>query len=172
MDVIDNTKVLLFWPYAMAMRTKKQTHRAWGERSGRRDPLWSGKARRLPYPQQAFASATFDTRQPDKPERGRRRLAEPPPVGGQPPATVAGVYGGGADASRDPVDQSVVVRIVATASAMGTPASRRTICRLLHQFHVGRRTARKKKTMGHHPRRNAQFENIACSRPSRVPVAV
>src|SRR5438309_753815 len=25
---------------------------------------------------------------------------------------------------------------------------------------VGRRTARKKKTMGHHPDRNAQFENI------------
>jgi hypothetical protein len=45
--------------------------------------------------------------------------------------------------------------------AMGTPASRRTIRRLLRQFHVGRRTARKKKTMGHHPDRNAQFENIA-----------
>lgn len=44
---------------------------------------------------------------------------------------------------------------------MGTPASRRTIRRLLRQRKLGRRTARKKKTMGHHPDRNAQFENIA-----------
>ena len=45
--------------------------------------------------------------------------------------------------------------------AMGTPASRRTIRRLLRQLKLGRRTARKKKTMGQHPDRNAQFENIA-----------
>ncbi len=45
--------------------------------------------------------------------------------------------------------------------ALGTPASRRTIRRLLRKLKVGRRTARKKKTMGHHPDRNAQFENIA-----------
>ena len=45
--------------------------------------------------------------------------------------------------------------------ALGTPASRRTIRRLLRKLHIGRRTARKKKTMGHHPDRNAQFENIA-----------
>jgi Rhodopirellula transposase DDE domain len=45
--------------------------------------------------------------------------------------------------------------------ALGTPASRRTIRRLLRKLNVGRRTARKKKTMGHHPKRNAQFENIA-----------
>ena len=45
-------------------------------------------------------------------------------------------------------------------AAMGTPASRRTIRRLLKKFNVGRRTARKKKTMGNHPDRNAQFENI------------
>jgi hypothetical protein len=44
--------------------------------------------------------------------------------------------------------------------ALGTPASRRTIRRLLRQLKLGRRTARKKKTMGHHPDRNAQFENI------------
>ena len=44
---------------------------------------------------------------------------------------------------------------------LGTPASRRVIRRLLRQFKLGRRTARKKKTMGHHPDRNAQFENIA-----------
>ena len=44
--------------------------------------------------------------------------------------------------------------------AMGTPAGRRTIRRLLRQLGLGRRTARKKKTMGHHPDRNAQFEKI------------
>jgi hypothetical protein len=44
---------------------------------------------------------------------------------------------------------------------LGTPASRRIIRRLLRQLNVGRRMARKKKTMGHHPDRNAQFENIA-----------
>jgi len=44
---------------------------------------------------------------------------------------------------------------------LGTPASRRVIRRLLRQLKLGRRTARKKKTMGHHPDRNAQFENIA-----------
>jgi hypothetical protein len=45
--------------------------------------------------------------------------------------------------------------------ALGTPASRRTIRRLLRKLKIGCRTARKKKTMGHHPDRNAQFENIA-----------
>ena len=44
---------------------------------------------------------------------------------------------------------------------MGTPASRRVIRRLLRKLKLGRRTARKKKTMGSHPDRNAQFENIA-----------
>jgi len=46
-------------------------------------------------------------------------------------------------------------------AGLGTPAGRRTIRRMLRQLNVGRRTARKKKTMGHHPDRNAQFENIA-----------
>ena len=46
-------------------------------------------------------------------------------------------------------------------TAMGTPASRRVIRRALRKLKLGRRTARKKKTMGHHPDRNAQFENIA-----------
>lgn len=45
--------------------------------------------------------------------------------------------------------------------ALGTPASRRTIRRLLRQMKVGRRTARKKKSMGQHPDRDAQFHNIA-----------
>jgi hypothetical protein len=42
--------------------------------------------------------------------------------------------------------------------ALGTPASRRTIRRLLRKLKLGQRTARKKKTMGHHPDRNAQFD--------------
>ena len=46
-------------------------------------------------------------------------------------------------------------------AALGTSASRRTIRRTLRLLRVGRRTARKKKTMGQHPDRNAQFENIA-----------
>jgi hypothetical protein len=46
-------------------------------------------------------------------------------------------------------------------AAMGTPASRQVVRRLLKKMKVGRRTARKKKTMGHHPDRNAQFETIA-----------
>jgi Rhodopirellula transposase DDE domain len=45
--------------------------------------------------------------------------------------------------------------------AMGTPARRRTIRRLLKKLNIGCRTARQKKTMGHHPDRNAPFENIA-----------
>ena len=52
--------------------------------------------------------------------------------------------------------------------ARGTPASRRVIRRLLKQLRIGRRTARKKKTMGHHPDRNAQFENIAQLRQEYV----
>jgi hypothetical protein len=45
--------------------------------------------------------------------------------------------------------------------ALGTPASRRTMRRLLRHLKVGCRTARKKKTRGHHPARNAPLENIA-----------
>ena len=45
--------------------------------------------------------------------------------------------------------------------ALGTPASRRTIRRLLRKRNIGCRTARKQKTMGHHPDRNAPFANIA-----------
>ena len=51
---------------------------------------------------------------------------------------------------------------------MGTSASRRIIRCLLKKLGVGRRTARKKKTMGHHPDRNAQFENIARLREEYV----
>src|SRR6476660_6257135 len=45
--------------------------------------------------------------------------------------------------------------------ALGSLASRRTIRRVLRKLKLGRRTARKKKTLGQHPARNAQFENIA-----------
>ena len=44
---------------------------------------------------------------------------------------------------------------------MGTPASRRTVRKLLRKHGLGQRKARKKKSMGAHPDRNAQFENIA-----------
>jgi hypothetical protein len=44
--------------------------------------------------------------------------------------------------------------------ARGTPARRRTIRRLLRNRKRGRRTARKKTTMGQHPDRNAPFANI------------
>jgi hypothetical protein len=43
----------------------------------------------------------------------------------------------------------------------GTPASRLTVRKLLKRHGLGQRKARKKKTMGAHPDRNAQFENIA-----------
>jgi len=45
--------------------------------------------------------------------------------------------------------------------ALGPPASRRTIRRLLRKLKLGQRTARKKKTRGHPPDRNAPCENIA-----------
>jgi Rhodopirellula transposase DDE domain len=45
--------------------------------------------------------------------------------------------------------------------ALGTPASRRTIRRLRRKLTLGQRTARKQKTRGHHPDRNAQCANIA-----------
>lgn len=44
---------------------------------------------------------------------------------------------------------------------MGTPTSRRTVRKLLRKHGLGQRKARKKKSMGAHPDRNAQFENIA-----------
>jgi hypothetical protein len=45
--------------------------------------------------------------------------------------------------------------------ALGPPARRRTIRRVLRTRTLGRRTARKQKTMGHHPDRNAPCENLA-----------
>jgi len=44
---------------------------------------------------------------------------------------------------------------------MGTPASRHTVRKLLKKLGLGQRKVRKKKSMGAHPDRNAQFENIA-----------
>jgi hypothetical protein len=43
----------------------------------------------------------------------------------------------------------------------GTPASRRTMRRRLSKRQLGRRTARKTKTLGHHPDRHAPFANRA-----------
>lgn len=44
---------------------------------------------------------------------------------------------------------------------MGTPVSRLTVHKLLKKHGLGQRKARKKKSSGAHPDRNAQFENIA-----------
>lgn len=44
---------------------------------------------------------------------------------------------------------------------MGTPASRYVVRKLLKKHGLGQRKARKKKSMGAHPDRNAQFERIA-----------
>jgi hypothetical protein len=44
---------------------------------------------------------------------------------------------------------------------MGTPASRYVVRKLLKKSGMGQRSARKKKSMGAHPDRNAQFEKIA-----------
>jgi hypothetical protein len=44
---------------------------------------------------------------------------------------------------------------------MGTPASRHTVGILLRKHHLGQRKARKKKSMGTHADRDAQFQNIA-----------
>jgi len=44
---------------------------------------------------------------------------------------------------------------------LGTPASRHTVRRLLRKHRMGQRKALKKKSLGNHPDRNAQFQNIA-----------
>ena len=46
-------------------------------------------------------------------------------------------------------------------SEMGTPVSRHTVRRLLKKHKLGRRKCRKKKSLGNHPDRDAQFQNIA-----------
>jgi hypothetical protein len=44
---------------------------------------------------------------------------------------------------------------------LGTPCHRNTVGKLLKKHNLGQRQARKKKSLGNHPDRNAQFENIA-----------
>ena len=44
---------------------------------------------------------------------------------------------------------------------MGNPASRFMVRKLLKKHGLGQRKARKKKSLGAHPDRNAQFQNIA-----------
>lgn len=46
-------------------------------------------------------------------------------------------------------------------AALGTPASRHTVRKLLKKHGLGQRKARKKKSLGTHPDRDAQFQNIA-----------
>ena len=43
---------------------------------------------------------------------------------------------------------------------MGTPAGRHKVRKLLKKHHLGQRKARKKKSMGAHPDRDPQFQNI------------
>jgi hypothetical protein len=45
--------------------------------------------------------------------------------------------------------------------AMGTPARRHTVRRLMKKHGLGQRQVRKKKSMGAHPDRDAQFQNLA-----------
>ena len=44
---------------------------------------------------------------------------------------------------------------------LGTPVSRHTVRKLMKQHGLGQRKVRKKKTLGAHPDRDAQFQNIA-----------
>jgi len=46
-------------------------------------------------------------------------------------------------------------------AAMGTPASRHTVRKLMKKHGMGQRKVRKKKSLGAHPDRDAQFQNIA-----------
>jgi hypothetical protein len=46
-------------------------------------------------------------------------------------------------------------------AALGTPASRHTVRKLMKKQGMGQRQVRKKKSMGAHPDRDAQFQNIA-----------
>jgi Rhodopirellula transposase DDE domain len=52
-------------------------------------------------------------------------------------------------------------QIAKRLAELGTPASRYVVAHLLHQHGYRRRKALKKKTMGHHTDRDAQFQNIA-----------
>ena len=52
-------------------------------------------------------------------------------------------------------------QIAERMGAVGTPVSRDVVSQLLRQHGYRRRKAQKKKTMGHHRDRNAQFEKIA-----------
>ncbi len=44
---------------------------------------------------------------------------------------------------------------------MGTPCSRNSVKKLLKKYNLGQRKACKKKSLGNHPNRNEQIENIA-----------
>ncbi|MGZ8236782.1 MAG: ISAzo13-like element transposase-related protein, partial [Methylobacter sp.] len=46
-------------------------------------------------------------------------------------------------------------------AGMGSPGSRHTVRKLLKKHGLGQRKARKKKSLGNHPDRDVQFQNIA-----------
>ena len=75
------------------------------------------------------------------------------------------------DARRRAVDQSVAARVVATAVGIGSPRQSAHNPSGAAQTQAGPPHGAEEKTMGHHPDRNAQFENIARLRLSmRQPV--
>lgn len=51
-------------------------------------------------------------------------------------------------------------------TGMGTPASRHTVRGLLRKYRMGQRKARKKKSLGNHQDRDAQFQNIGTLKAS------
>lgn len=67
----------------------------------------------------------------------------------------------------DPTDGEVIwtnlsqQEISERLAELGTPASVPVVRELLEEFNFSERKAQKKQSMGHHPDRNAQFENIA-----------
>jgi len=67
----------------------------------------------------------------------------------------------------DPTDGAVIwtnlsqQEISERLAQLGTPVSVPVVRELLDEFKFSERKAQKKQSMGHHPDRNAQFENIA-----------
>ena len=59
------------------------------------------------------------------------------------------------------VDNKSRCEISRRLAEMGSPASRHTVRKLLKKHGLGQRKARKKKSLGAHPDRDAQFQNIA-----------
>jgi Rhodopirellula transposase DDE domain len=81
--------------------------------------------------------------------------------GSKPPATVAGVHRRRSDARRRAVDEPVVARVVATTGGARHARQSSHDPTAPEKTQTGPTHGRKKKTMGHHPDRHAQCDNIA-----------